>query len=410
MSLMRLPNFIEKRIVGYAQKRGLLVMPFSSYTSQVAGVSSAGQVVNHDTALTFTGAFAAISIKAENLASLPKFVYEQTATGKKLLKNHPVYRLLHFKPNTYQTDFVFWEYMEASVAGWGNAYAVIETDASGYPMALHPAHPGSVQVKQQGKDIFYTITEGLAKGTYHSSDIIHIKLFSKDGIIGIDPITYHAQAIGIGLAGQSFASEYFTKKGVLKAVIETDGEISDAAYRKIADRISDAGNHGTPILEYGLKYKSIGISPDAAQSIQTRLFSIQDAARIWKVPVSLLAEHTHSTFTNTEQQDIQFVKYGLRPECKRFECELESKLFPEEAADSISVKFDLKGLLRGDLQTQSDWYHKAILDGWMSRNEVREMENLDPKDGLDEFLVPSNMTIPEALEQLVNNNKEINGK
>lgn len=402
---MKLPGFIEKRMVAYAKQRGLFVMPYTDYKPSFAGITAAGQTVNHDTALTFTGAFAAISIKAENLASLPRFVFERTATGLKALTNHPVYKLLHYKPNSYQTDFVFWEYMEASVAGWGNGYAVIESGANGYPKALHPVHPGSVDIRRNGLDLVYIVGDGIMKGNYLADEIIHVKLFSKDGIVGIDPISYHAQAIGIGLAGQAFASEYFTKKGVLRAVIETDGEISDEAYRKIADRVTNAGDHGTPILEYGLKYKSIGISPDAAQSIQTRLFSIQDAARIWKVPVSLLAEHTHSTFTNTEQQDIQFVKYGLRPECKRFECELETKLFAEGEADRINIKFDLKGLLRGDLQTQSDWYHKAILDGWMSRNEVRELENLNPVDGLDEYLVPSNMTLPEALEQLANPKK-----
>lgn len=377
-------------------------MPYSQYVPRTGATTAAGQRVDHDTALTFTGAFAAISIKAENMASLPKYVFESTSKGKRLLDKHPVYKLLHYKPNTYQTDFVFWEFMEASVAGWGNAYAIIETDRNGYPSALHPVHPGSMIVKMEGFNLLYTVVDGLFKGNYTAAEVLHIKLFTKDGIMGIDPISYHAQAIGIGLAGQQFASEYFTKKGALRGVIETDGEISDEAYRKIADRVSAAGDHGTPILEYGLKYKSIGISPDAAQSIQTRLFSIQDAARIWKVPVSLLAEHTHSTFTNTEQQDIQFVKYGLRPECKRFECELETKLFPEADHDRISVKFDLKGLLRGDLQTQSDWYHKAILDGWMSRNEVRELENLDRVEGLDEYLVPTNMTLPEALQQLAN--------
>lgn len=405
---MGLINYLEKRLVSFAEKRGLLVMPKSLYTPSFAGVRTAGQTVNHDTALTFTGAFAAISIKAENLASLPKYVYQSTNKGKELLSKHPVYRLIHFKPNSYQTDFVFWEFLEASVAGWGNGYAVIETGSDGYPKALHPVHPSKMQISRDGFNIIYTVLDGEVKGTYSADEVLHFKLFTQDGIVGIDPITYHAQAIGIGLAGQQFASEYYNKKGALRGVIETEGNLSDPDYKKVVERIKSAGDHGTPILEYGLKYKTIGISPDAAQSIQTRIFSIQDAARIWKVPVSLLSEHTHSTFTNTEQQDIQFVKYGLRPECKRFETELETKLFADGENETISVKFDLKGLLRGDLQTQSDWYHKAILDGWMNRNEVRELENLDRVEGLDDYLVPTNMTLPEALEQLVNN--QGNGK
>lgn len=397
---MKLQDWFITKIVDLAKKRGYFVTPYSNYTPSWHGVTAAGQQVNHDSALTFTGAFAAISIKAENLASLPKYVYERTDKGKKLLSSHPVYKLIHFKPNSYQTDFVFWECLEAAVAGWGNGYAVIESGANGYPKELHPVNPADMIVRREGKDVFYSVSSGPFAGNYLSNEILHIKLFTRDGIMGIDPISYHAQSIGIGLAGQQFAAEYFNKKGALRGVIETDLELGNEQYKKVAERVTQAGDHGTPILEYGLKYKTIGISPDAAQAIQTRLFSIQDASRIWKVPVSLLAEHTHSTFTNTEQQDIQFVKYGLRPECKRFETELETKLFAEGEAEKIDVKFDLSGLLRGDSASQANWFRTAINGGYMSRNEVREQLNMDRVDGLDEFLVPSNMTLSDLLEQI----------
>lgn len=394
-------------MVDLAKRRGYVVAPYSSAIPTLSEIRAAGQTVNHDSALTFTGAYAAISIKAENLASLPKHVYRRTEKGKQMLSKHPVYKLIHHRPNSYQTDFVFWEYLEASVAGWGNGYAVIECGRDGYPKELHPINPAEMVVRRDGKNVFYTVCSGTFSGNYLADDIIHVKLFTKDGIMGIDPITYHAQAIGIGLAGQQFASEYFTKKGALRGVIETDGELGNDQYRKVAERIIQSGDHGTPILEYGLKYKTIGISPDAAQAIQTRLFSIQDASRIWKVPVSLLAEHTHSTFTNTEQQDIQFVKYGLRPECKRFETELETKLFSEGESETIDIKFDLSGLLRGDSASQANWFRTAINGGYMSRNEVREQLNLDRVDGLDDFLVPSNMTLSDLLEQF---NTQKNGK
>jgi HK97 family phage portal protein len=393
-------SWITKKVFDYAKTRGYFLMPHANYIPSFNGQQAAGQTVNHDTALTFTGAYAAISIKAENLASLPKYVYERTANGKKSMTNHPVYKVIHHRPNSYMTDFVFWEFLEASVAGWGNGYAVIESDGNGYPKELHPINPAEMTIRRNDREIIYSVSNGPFSGNYLADEIIHVKLFSKDGIIGIDPISYHAQSIGIGLAGQQFAAEYFNKKGALRGVIETDSELSDATYRKIAERISQAGDHGTPILESGLKYKTIGISPDAAQAIQTRLFSIQDASRIWKVPVSLLAEHTHSTFTNTEQQDRQFVTYGLRPECKRFETELETKLFAEGESEIIDVKFDLSGLLRGDSAAQANWFRTAIYGGYMSRNEVREQLNLDRVEGLDDFLVPSNMTLSDLIETI----------
>lgn len=397
------PEPIEKagKAADNAEKRDVFVGPYANYIPSYLGAESAGVSVNHDSALTFTGAFAAISIKAENMASLPKMVYEQTSKGKKEQRKHPVYSLIHYQPNPLMTDFTFWELMEGQVAGWGNAYALIESGPNGRAKNLWPILANNIEVIQAEKDIYYKVLSGDHAGTYLAGEMLHFKNFTKDGIVGIDPISYHAQALGLAIAGQKFAGEYFERKGALRGVFEMEGELGDTQYKKLAERLNASKNHSTQILEYGLKYKPISIAPDAAQVIQSRVFSIQDASRIWKVPVSLLSEHSHSTFSNTEQQDIQFVKYGLRPECKRFETEIETKLFNESEREVMNVKFDLKGILRGDLKTQAEFYRKGILDGWLNRNEVRDYENLNPVDGLDEYLVPTNMTLPAALEQAV---------
>jgi HK97 family phage portal protein len=389
------------------QKKELFVGPNSQYIPSIYGAESAGIAVNHDSALTFTGAFAAISIKAENLASLPKAVFKNTSKGKVEESKHPIYKLIHYQPNPHMTDFVFWELIEANIAGWGNAYALIESGPNGRAKALWPMLPNNVQIIKSEREIFYKVIMGDFSGTYSADEFLHFKIFTRNGYEGIDPISYHAQSIGLALAGQKFASEYFESKGALRGVFEMDGELGEKAYQKLNERLNNAANHSTRILEYGMKYKPISISPDAAQVIQSRIFSIQDASRIWKVPVSLLAEHSHSTFSNTEQQDIQFVKYGLRPECKRIETELETKLFSGSEREVMNVKFDLKGLLRGDLKTQAQFYHSGIQDGWLSRNEVREMENRNPVEGLDEYLVPQNMTLASLMEKLLkdgNNN------
>jgi HK97 family phage portal protein len=385
--------------------RGVFIGPESDYTPDFQTISAAGVNVNHKNALTFTGAFSAISTKAENMASLPKQVFRSTAKGNVIEKNHPVYNLIHFQPNPMMNDFTFWEKIEADVAGWGNSLVIIESGPTGKPKNLWPVKPDNFQVIKNNRGLFYKVITGEFSGTYSAAEVLHFKYFSNDGIMGIDPISLAAEAIGIGLGGQKFSAEYFAKKGALRGVFEMDGELGEDAFKRVTKRIQKQKNHATPLLEAGMKYKNISISPDAAQAIQSRIFSIQDASRIWKVPVSLLAEHSHSTFSNTEQQDIQFVKYGLRPECKRFETECETKLFTGSEREILNVKFDLKGLLRGDIKTQAEWYHKAILDGWMSRNEVRELENMNAVDGLDEYLVPANMTLPEALQQAIDDNK-----
>jgi HK97 family phage portal protein len=291
--------------------------------------------------------------------------------------------------------------MESHVAGWGNGYSLIESNGAGTPKHLWPILPNNIKVVKKDNRIFYKVLSGDFIGTYAADEMLHFKMFTKDGIIGIDPISYHAQAIGLALAGQKFSGEYFERKGALRGVFEMDGELGEEQYSKLAKRLNNSANHSTQILEYGLKYKPISINPDAAQVIQSRIFSIQDAARIWKVPVSLLSEHSHSTFSNTEQQDIQFVKYGLRPECKRFETEIETKLFTGSEREVMNVKFDLRGILRGDLKTQAEFYNKAIMNGWLNRNEVRNLENLNPVDGLDEYLVPTNMTLSDMLKNMI---------
>lgn len=398
---------IDNFIKSIAKKRGLFVGPAANYIPSYKGFDTAGRSVNHNNALTFTGAFSAISTKAENMASLPKQVFEQTKNGKQPKPNHPVYNLIHYQPNPMMNDFTYWEKAEADVAGWGNHVSIIEFAAKGYPRHLWPIAPDNFQIIYDKRELYYKVLTGDFAGIYRADEVLHFKYFTKDGIMGIDPISYAAGAIGIGLAGQDFAGEYFDKKGAMRGVFEYENEFGDEQYKKIQERLNSQTNHSTPILEFGMKYKPISVSPDAAQAIQSRILSIQDASRVWKVPVSLMAEHTHSTFSNTEQQDIQFVKYGLRPECKRFETEIETKLFTGSEREVMNVKFDLKGLLRGDLKTQAEWYHKAVLDGWMSRNEVREIENMNPVDGLSEYLVPGNMTLQEALENAV---KEQNSK
>jgi len=399
-------NVIDNLFRKFGYQRATYNMPVENYTPDFGIYAAGTHNVTHKNALTFTGAFSAISTKAENLASLPKQVFETTPNGKREDKKHPVYSLIHFQPNPMMNDFVFWEKIEADVAGWGNSVVVIEANGGGVPKHLWPVEPSNFNIKKVDGQLYYTIPTGDFAGTYHSSQILHFKYFTLDGIMGVDPISLAAQAIGIGLNGQTFAAEYFEKKGALRGVFEMEGELGEAAFKRVTERLSKQKNHATPLLENGIKYKNISVSPDAAQAIQSRIFSIQDAARIWKVPVSLLAENSHSTFSNTEQQDIQFVKYGLRPECKRFETECETKLFSGAEREVYSVKFDLKGLLRGDLKTQALFYHYGILDGWMTRNEVRGHENMNPIDGLDEPLVPVNMTTPDALENALKDEQQ----
>lgn len=355
-----------------------------------------GVQVNNESALKITAFYAGVRIIAENVASLPKTVRVQTKTGMVEKVKHPAYRLINVRPNQYTNVFDFWSVMITWLEGWGNAFAVIERGADGFPVALHQVHPTQVTVALSGGKKWYKVSgfdsaRSFLNKIWSDEDMLHFMLLSQDGIIGLNPVLYNAMALDKSVATEKFAGEYYKRRGEIKAVLETDGHMSDEeynAFRKHYDTASD--NFKTPLLEYGIKYKSIPIDPTAAKLLESETYSILDVCRILNIPPHMLAELTHATFSNIEHQTIQFVQYTLRPIIKKIEMEMEYKLFSEREQSKYDVKFILDGLLRGDTQARSAYYHNAILDGYMSRNEVRELEGLEHLEGLDDMLYPLN--------------------
>ena len=356
-----------------------------------------GVSVNNQAALKVTAFYAGIRIRSENIASFPKYVKRQTEDGLVDDKQHPAYRVINVRPNSYTNKFDFWNVINTWLDGWGNAYAYIKRDGNGDPVALHQIHPTWVVgiTIVNGKK-WYRISAPVKdfqwlSGTYSDDDMLHFMLVTLDGIKGVNPVIYNALALGKSLATEKFASEFYERGGNLKAVLETEGHLGDDEFNAFMTHFKkSARNFDTPLLEYGVKYKQLSVNPVAAALIQSETLSIQDVCRIINIPPHMVAELSHATFSNIEHQTIQFVQYSLRPTVKRLEDELERKLFTDSEQEIYSVKFSLDGLLRGDTQARSSYYHNAILDGYMSRNEVREMEGLQHKDGLDDMLYPLN--------------------
>ena len=382
--------------------RSWLLGPVSSAGSilgMYANGIDAGVTVNTDTALRFTAVFAAIKLLAENIAGLPKSVMIRTKDGGYVpAEDHPVYTLLHDRPNGYMNVFTFWFVMLAWMLGKGNAISVQLYD-KGKPIAMHPVYPDWVKVAFVNGEKIYVVKSPdkdfeFLNGTYLEHEVLHFMFFTFDGIWGVDPISYNAAAIGEGIAAQKFTADYFRTGGAIKGTLETDQSLGDDDYDRFMKHWqATASNGSTPLLEYGFKYKAINLSPEASQLIQAKVFSIDDIARIFGVPPHMLAELSHATFSNIEHQTIQFVQYSLRPIVKRIEDEMERKFFSGADLGKYSIKFSLDGLLRGDTQARSAYYHNAILDGYMSRNEVRRMEGLENAEGLDILLYPQNEAV-----------------
>ena len=384
-----------------ARLRSWLIGPvnqFGSFAGLYNNGIDAGVTVNGDTALRYTAVYAAIKLLSENIAGLPKDVMVKTDDGGFLpATSHPAFKLLAGDPNPYTDSFTFWFTIIAWLEGKGNAFAIIQHE-KGRPVALHQVNPDWVRVVFTNGDKAYVVKTldpdlSFLDGTYLEHEMLHFMLFTLDGIIGVDPIVYNAASIGEGIAAQKFTSDFFRTGGAIKGTLETDQALGDDDYERfMAHYKAASGNFETPLLEYGFKYKAINLSPEASQLLQSKTFSVDDIARIFSIPPHMLAEMSHATFSNIEQQNIFFGSYSLRPICKRVEKQLERTLFLDSEVERYHVKFDLNGLMRGDASARAVFYEKGINAGWMTPNEAREYEGLRRLPGLDDPRIPLNYT------------------
>ena len=391
--------------------RGIRVSHDSSPLAPYATDIDFGVAVTNKAAFKLSAFFAGIRLISENIASLPKSVKKEDGRGSTVLvKAHIINKLLH-KPNKYTNGMTFWMVIITWLKGWGNSYAVIKRDITGRPVELHQVHPNCMEVSFVNGEKRYKVTMAdpdfqFLDGIYSDDDILHFMELSYDGIIGVNTIIENALAIGKSLAQEKFGGEFYRKGGNIKAVLETDGSLDDDMYDSFLAHFNQAQNFETPLLEYGIKYKQLSVNPVAAQLVQSETMSIQDIARVLNVPPHMIAELSHATFSNIEHQTIQFVVYSLRPVIKKIEAELESKLLFESEQENMGIKFSLEGLLRGDTTARSAFYHNAILDGYMTRNEVRVLEGLAKAEGLDDFLVPLNVATVGADGKINSNEAE----
>jgi len=341
--------------------------------------------------MKFSGVMAAVSLRSELLASMPKMVYKNTGGNREADYEDPLYDLLARNPNPYMNAFTFWELVNTQLDLWGNAFVYI-TRYGKKVTSLTPVSPENVTIKVEGGGLVYEV-QGHGDKTIdkrHKPDqFLHFKDISFDGIIGVSRIEYAKRAINLGISAEKFSKEFFDKGGHSKGVIEMEGQLGDDAYATFKKRWDQNANHGTPILDMGKKYKPIPIPMEDAMFIAARQFQIQDIARIYRVPPHLLADLSRATFSNIEHSDIQFVKYGLRPMVKRYEHELENKLLTDKTK---SIRFNLDGILRGDTATRAEYISKMIQAKVINRNEARGLENYNPVEGGDVFENPMTST------------------
>jgi len=360
--------------------------------------ADSGAVVNERTALSFSAVWAAIRVLSESVASLPLMVYERTADGgRRVASEHPLYRLLHDEPNEYMTAFVLRETMQAHCTTWGNAYAFIEYDNRGRPAKLMPLAPDRTKPKMvEGVQMFETEVDGKTL-TLDAMDVLHIPGLGFDGLQGYSPIKMQAGAIGLGMAATDFGAKFFSNGATPSGVLEHPEKLSKEAAERLRTEWSrlysgNANAHKTAVLQEGMKYSQISLPPEDAQFIETRKFSVTDVARIFKVPPHMIGDLERSTFSNIEHQGLEFVTHSLRPWLIRWEQELNRKLLMPSEKSRYFVEFKIEGLLRGDINSRYTAYATARQWGWLSINDIRKLENLNPIEQGDDYLQPLNMS------------------
>ena len=371
--------------------------------------TTTGMAINSDSAMRLTTVFRCVAIHAEGLACLPLKVYRRRADGGREVDTaHHVSGLMQ-EPNQLMTLPSLLTTVHAQVVGRGNGLGWIFRDRAGRAVELWPVIPGEIEVDAtQPRRPIYRSTE--TDRVLNPDNILHVPGIGDNGIIGKNPIELAREAVGLGMAAEQYGGRFFgndsTPSGILTSDQSIKQEQADEFARRWEKMHKGVGNsHRIAVLGSGLKHSATAISQKDSQFIELRKFQVAEIARLFGVPPHMLADTEKSTSwgSGIEQQTIGFITYTLRPWIVRWERELTRKLFTREERRTYFVEFSVDGLARADLEARYKSYAVAITNGWMNRNEVRRLENLNPAAGLNEFLTPANMTVgqpdPEAKEE-----------
>lgn len=383
--------------------------------------SNSGVDVDEESALKISTVYACVKVISETIASLPLNLLKELTNGDtEKAKQHPLYSVLKDVPNSEMSSFTFREMLMTNLLLWGNAYALIKRNKSGEIVELYPLKSKNMVVERDmtTNAIKYTYTNnrGITK-TYSPKQIFHIPAFSFDGIIGVSPITYAREAMGLALATEEFGARFFGNGARPGGVLEHPGVLKDPeklreSWNKVYQ--GTANSHKVAVLEEGMKYHEIGMSPEDSQFLQTRSFQIAEICRIFRVPPHMVGDLSRSTFSNIEHQSIDFVVHTIRPWLVRWEQAITRALLSEEERTIYYAKFNVDGLMRGDFVTRMNGYAIARQNGWMSANEIRALENMNkiPADqGGDLYLLNGNMISAMnagGVESEKNEQKEVN--
>lgn len=371
------------------------------------GTSSAGKTVNERTAMQMTAVYACVRILAESIASLPLHVYKRGDKGSRIKAEElPLFFLLHDEPNPEMTSFIFRETLMTHLLLWGNGFAQVLRNGKGEVVGLYPLLPNKMSVERDEKgQLYYRYIRNDAEPPtmedntviLFPENVLHIPGLGFDGLVGYSPISMTKNAIGLAMAAEEYGSKFFANGAAPAGVLEHPGVIKDVSrlresWNNTFGGSANAGKIG--ILEEGMHFHPIAMSPQDSQLIETRKYQLDEIARIFRIPPHMIGDLEKSSFSNIEQQGLEFVKYTLDPWVCRWEAALSRALLSREERRQYEIRFNVDGLLRGDYKSRMEGYAVGINNGFMSPNDARRLENMDlipPEKGGDNYLIQGAM-------------------
>jgi HK97 family phage portal protein len=369
----------------------------SGWWSQIVSPKTgAGVSITEDNALKIVAVYSCIRIISETIAGLPIHIYRKTDNGREEV-DHPLKQVLCVTPNRYQTGFELMEMMVSSLNMRGEAFAHKIINGRGELVALEPLEAKYMKTDlDENNELVFTYQSPDEYRVFRHQELWRPLGLSLNGVTGLSPIGLARESLGIASAAELSAAHLYSNgaqiPGVLEIAAKLDEETIERLRTQWAINQSGPANQFKPlILEHGMQYKETGMKAVDAQFLESRKFQITEIARIFRVPLHKLQEMDHATFSNIEHQSIEFVTDTILPWVVKLEQSLARDIFTPSEKQNLFIKFNLSGLLRGDTATRYEAYSKAITDGWLNRNEVRQLEDLNPVEGLDEHLVPLNM-------------------
>lgn len=360
-----------------------------------------GRTVTPDSAMQLAAVYACVNILASSLAQLPLHVMRKDGKQVEPARDHPLYYLLHDSPNFWQTSYKMREYNQAALLLHGNAYLHLVRDKKGTVVSIESREPQQVQLLKNGNRYTYGYYDESGTQAIHPEDMIHLKALGTSLKTGKSVITQHAETIGLGLDAKAFAGGFFNGNARPAGIVTVKQPINQSAWDNFKKMWEKAQNelrrkeNKTILLPADLDYKALTISPVDAELLSMMKLNRSEIAGIFNVPAHMINDLEKATFSNISEQTIQFIRYSLMPWIVNWEQEINRKAFTQaERKAGYYVKFNLSGIMRGTPTERANFYHAAITDGWMSRNEARAFEDMNPVDGLDEFLVSVNAAQP----------------